>query len=92
MEFSIPYDFYGVSHAFKPDFLVRLTTGSTLILEIKGLVSEQDEAKFQAAKRWVSAVNNWGRMGPWQFHACKDPNQLSRELNYVIKTAPLVTT
>jgi len=83
MDFAIPYEFYGVAHAFLPDFLVRLTSGVTLILEVKGLVSEQDEAKFQAAKRWVSAVNNWGRMGQWTFHACKDPNQLKKELDHL---------
>jgi type III restriction enzyme len=83
LEFAIPYDFYGIAHAFKPDFLVRFKTGTTLILEVKGLVSEQDEAKFQAAKRWVMAVNNWGRMGYWQFHACKDPNQVRAELAYL---------
>jgi hypothetical protein len=45
-------------------FLVRLESGATLGLEVKGFVSEQDDAKFQAAKRWVSAVNNWhGQVG-----------------------------
>jgi type III restriction enzyme len=52
-------------------------------LEVKGFVSEQDEAKFQAAKRWVSAVNNWGRMGKWAFHAAKDPNLIGKELAYL---------
>ena len=68
---------------FIPDFLVRLQSEVTLVLEVKGFVSEQDEAKFQAAKRWVSAVNNWGRMGQWAFHAAKDPNQIAKELTYL---------
>ena len=80
LDFTIPYEFYGVSHLFIPDFLVQLQSAVTLILEVKGFVSEQDEAKFQAAKRWVSAVNNWGRMGQWAFHVAKDPNQIAKEL------------
>jgi hypothetical protein len=31
--------------------------GVTLLLEIKGLETEQDRAKHQAARRWVEAVN-----------------------------------
>jgi type III restriction enzyme len=83
LDFAIPYEFYGVPHLFIPDFLVRLRSGVTLVLEVKGFLSEQDNAKFQAAKRWLSAVNNWGRMGKWAFHAAKDPNQIGKELAYL---------
>ena len=62
---------------------MRLASGVTLVLEVKGFVSDQDTAKFQAAKQWVSAVNNWGRMGRWNFHAAKDPNQIAKELAYI---------
>lgn len=83
LDFAIPYEFYGVSHLFLPDFLVRLRSGTTLVLEVKGFVSEQDEAKFQAAKRWISAVNNWARMGRWAFHVAKDPNHIGKEMAYL---------
>ncbi len=73
LEFSIPYEYFNVSHAYLPDFLVRLHPGVTLILEIKGQEDDQDRAKHQAAKRWVSAVNNWGELGKWVFHVCRDP-------------------
>ena len=84
--FGIPYEFFGQAHLFYPDFLVRLTNGITLILEIKGMMGEQEEAKFQAAKRWVSAVNNWGRMGRWEFHPCRDPQMLARELAHLARS------
>lgn len=58
LEFTIPYEFEGVTHAYTPDFLVRLADGTTLILEIKGEEDEQDRAKHQAARRWVAAVNH----------------------------------
>ena len=67
LELNIPYEFEGVSHYYEPDFLVRLTNGLTLILEIKGYQTNQDTAKHEAASRWMSAVNNWGQMGEWGF-------------------------
>lgn len=80
LEFTIPYEFEGITHAYTPDFLVRLTDGTTLILEIKGEEDEQDRAKHQAARRWVAAVNHWGKLGRWDFHVCRDPQLLEREL------------
>ena len=32
--------------------------------------------KHQAARRWVSAVNNWGQHGRWASHVCRDPQTL----------------
>jgi type III restriction enzyme len=83
MEFSIPYEYLGVSHAYVPDFVVRFTDGRTLILEIKGYEDDQDRAKHQAAKRWLKAVNHWGKLGTWAFHVCKDPQMLERELTFL---------
>ena len=85
MGFSIPYEYMGVSHAFFPDFIVKLKNGVSLILEVKGLVDDREKAKFEAAKRWCSAVNNWGKMGTWQFHAAKDPNHLAKELEFLAR-------
>jgi hypothetical protein len=38
------------------------------------------DAKHQAPRRWVAAVNHWGRLGQWDFLPCRNPQQLSREL------------
>ena len=76
----IPYEFEGVQHHYEPDYLVRLTTGTMLILEVKGEETEQDRAKHQAAQRWVSAVNNWGRLGHWDFAVTKDPQTVPQLL------------
>ena len=80
LELNIPYEFEGVSHYYEPDFLVKLTNGLTLILEIKGYQTNQDTAKHEAANRWISAVNNWGQMGEWGFHVCRDVQRLGQEL------------
>ncbi|MGH7597688.1 MAG: hypothetical protein ACREOI_15165 [bacterium] len=81
----IHYEYLGVSHGYTPDFLVRLTNGVTLILEIKGYEDEQDRAKHQAAKRWVAAVSNWGQLGKWAFHVCLDAQLLRQELAWLCK-------
>jgi type III restriction enzyme len=74
-----------VSHAYVPDYLVRFDNGATVILEIKGFEDDQDRAKHQAAKRWVSAVNHRGKLGRWAFHVCRDPQLLEKELKWLIK-------
>ncbi|MCI0486110.1 MAG: hydrolase, partial [Blastocatellia bacterium] len=86
LEFVIPYEYLGVGHAYTPDYLVRLTNGVTLLLEIKGYEDDQDRAKHQSAQRWVSAVNNWGNLGRWEFHPCKDPQMLGRELEWLTRS------
>ena len=85
--FVIPYEYTGVSHGYEPDFLVRIKNEVTLILEIKGFETDQDTAKHTGAKRWVSAVNNWGREGKWDFHVCRDPQLLRHELAFFAQHA-----
>ena len=81
----IPYEYEGVQHHYEPDYIVRLMNGTALILEVKGEETEQDRAKHQAARRWVSAVNNWGRLGHWQFLVCRDPQRVPQRLRTVVE-------
>lgn len=83
MGLFIPYEYQGVDHNYEPDFLVRLAPEVTLILEIKGYEDDEIKAKHNAAKRWVSAVNNWGQLGKWMFHVCRNPQMLDRELAFL---------
>ena len=80
--FGIPYEYTGVPHRYEPDFIVRLKNNINLILEIKGYEDDQELAKYAGAKRWVSAVNNWGDLGKWDFHVCRDPQRLRHELEF----------
>jgi type III restriction enzyme len=81
----IPYEFQGVDHTYEPDFLVRLKTGLTVLLEIKGFEDAKTLAKHTAAQRWVSAVNNAREHGRWHFHVCRDPDLLERELRHLAR-------
>jgi len=80
MEFNIPYEPYGIAHVYEPDFLVRLANGVTIALEIKGQPGDSD-VKHQAARRWIAAVNHWGRLGTWDFLVCHDPQLLGQSIS-----------
>jgi type III restriction enzyme len=80
---TIPYEYQGIDHRYEPDYVVRMTNGLTLLLEIKGYEDDQDKAKHSAAKRWIAAVNNWGQLGRWDFHVCRNPQLLGKELEYL---------
>ena len=83
--FCLIGSFRGIPRAYFPDFLVRLADGSTLVLEIKGQEDEEDRAKHAAADRWVTAVNNWGKLGRWRRWVCRDPQLLRRELEGLVE-------
>ncbi len=80
---TIPYQYVNVSHHYEPDYLVRLSNDVTVLLEIKGMESDQDRAKHEAARRWVTAVNNWGELRKWRFHLCRDPQMLAVEMTHL---------
>ena len=66
--FQIYYLWNGARRRFVPDFLVRMKSGKTLVLEIKGEDSEQNRAKRAALDIWVKGVNAKGGFGMW----CRD--------------------
>ena len=85
LEFNIPYELYGNPHVYEPDFLVRLEIPLTVVLEIKGQPHEDTDAKHQAARRWVAAVNRWGRLGEWDFLVCRDPQRLAEAMAGIVE-------
>jgi type III restriction enzyme len=84
--FTIPYQWQGQRHEYRPDYLVRLRCpgcpGDELkvVLEVKGHETEQDRQKYAAAERWVKAVNHKGDLGRWAFLVCRDPTALAEQL------------
>ena len=63
--FEIMYVFDGVVRKYVPDFLIRLDSGKTLVLETKGQETRRDRAKRQALAEWIAAVNGLGEYGEW---------------------------
>ncbi len=84
LDLTIPYEWQGGQHEYRPDYLIRWRFQDgrdvKIILEVKGFATEQDRQKEAAAKRWVRAVNHHGEFGRWEFVLCKHPAQLKSAL------------
>jgi type III restriction enzyme len=84
LDFTIPYEWQGVRHEYRPDFLIRWRREDEsevkIVLEVKGFETEQDRQKEAAAKRWVRAVNHHGEFGQWAFVVCRNPQALTHIL------------
>ncbi|MBM3897024.1 MAG: type III restriction endonuclease subunit R [Thaumarchaeota archaeon] len=63
--FVINYVYRGIIHKFYPDFLVKLSNGKTLVLEVKGKDDQQNRTKRDYLNEWINAVNSDGRFGKW---------------------------
>jgi type III restriction enzyme len=74
--FQVYYLWNGARRRFIPDFLVRLSSGKTLILEVKGEDSEQNRAKRSALDAWVKGVNTKGGFGAWCSNVATEPAQI----------------
>jgi type III restriction enzyme len=77
---EIPYLYMGLIYRYRPDFVVILKSGLTVLLEGKGDPDEKDDAKATAARRWVEAVNAWGGLGTWVHAICYDAGNLVYQL------------
>jgi type III restriction enzyme len=74
----IPYSSEGKQVDYIPDFIARIDDGQrepvTLLIEVTGERREAKLAKAGTAIRlWVPAVNNWGRLGRWDYIEVHDP-------------------
>ena len=78
---EIPYLHLGTTYRYRPDFIVRLASGLTMVLEAKGDATERDDAKATAARRWVEAVNTWGGLGSWTYEVFYDAADLVAQLD-----------
>jgi len=76
----IPYRKEGTPRKYLPDFLVKLKSGSHLIVEIKGQVGDA-AIKKAAAERWCRAVTNDGRYGNWDYRLCFGAEELRSVLD-----------
>jgi type III restriction enzyme len=71
--FEILYAFGGTTHKYRPDFLIRLANGHTLVLETKGQDSLKEQTKRAYIKDWVRAVNAHGGFGTWHYEVSFNP-------------------
>ena len=62
----VRYVSQGLTRLYIPDFIVRLTTGETVVLEVKGQDGRTAKDKHEALKRWCEAVTALHDFGPWR--------------------------
>ncbi len=74
--FEVLYVYRGVVRKYRPDFLIRLKSGNMLVLETKGQVDDQSEAKRHALEQWSAAVNQHGGFGLWSADISTSPGDL----------------
>jgi type III restriction enzyme len=74
--FEVLYVYKGVVHKYRPDFIIRLKTGSFLVLETKGQDSDQDKTKREFLDQWVKAVNEHGGFGQWSWAVAQKPGDV----------------
>jgi type III restriction enzyme len=79
--FFIPYRYKGIPARYVPDFIIVTDKGFNVIVEIKGQVTDDADAKAKAAQRWVKAVNRLGQHGTWRYLLVTDPGKLGIALN-----------
>lgn len=78
--FVIHYNHKGVIRKYYPDFIIKLRNGNHLILEVKGVDSQQNQTKREYLNEWVKSVNNHGGFGKWSWDVSFDPNDIGEIL------------
>ncbi|HLG57062.1 MAG TPA: DEAD/DEAH box helicase family protein [Vicinamibacterales bacterium] len=74
LNFTIPYTLNGDERQYYPDFLAKVGSDLTLVIEVSGEARKDKAAKVAAARTlWVPAVNNHGGFGRWAFVEVTDP-------------------
>jgi len=74
--FEILYIWQGIVKKYRPDFLIRLTNGVNLVLEVKGQDTQENKSKRQFLDEWVKAVNSHGGFGVWAWDVVLQPKEV----------------
>ena len=73
--FFVYYMWNGSKRKYIPDYLIKLANSKTLLLEVKGQVTEQEEAKWSATRKLIAAMNSKKSFGQWEFEVLTDMAQ-----------------
>ena len=87
LDFNIDYmDEKGKMRNYTPDFIVKLSNGDYLILEVKGIKKKRDIHKWNFMKNWCKAVSE-GLQQNWHFKISQDSTggQVHRITDEILK-------
>lgn len=74
--FKIKYYYDGGHHMYEPDFMIKMSNGVNVILEVKGQDEMRNKAKWERMNEWVEAVNAEIRFGKWEFKIAFSPEEI----------------
>jgi type III restriction enzyme len=84
LNFEISYGFEGIIHKYRPDFIIKLSDGTHLVLETKGQDTPKDKTKRAFLDEWIAAVNAQGGFGQWKWAVSTNPKDVIEILNKAI--------
>ncbi len=85
--FFVRYSFGGLTRRYLPDFLVRLTNGKMLVLEVKGIETDESRAKHKALCEWCEAVSNIKTYGEWVCDTAYSPLEIDGIISECLKSS-----
>ncbi len=74
--FDITYSYKGIIRKFRPDYLIRLTSGKMLVLEVKGQDTQEQQTKREFLAEWIRGVNDHGGFGIWEADVSRHPGDI----------------
>ncbi len=86
--FEIIYVWKGLIKKYIPDFIICLTDGSHLVLEVKGQDNQQNQTKRTSLDEWVRAVNGHGGFGVWRWAVSRNPADVMGIINMASTAQP----
>ena len=74
--FEVLYLHNGIIRKYRPDYLIRLKSGTMIVLEVKGQHDDQSRTKRRFLQEWTRAVNQHGGFGHWQAAMSQHPAEV----------------
>ncbi len=82
--FEVGYMYRGIPRRYIPDFLVHLSTDDMLVIEVKGMMTDQDREKIKSLKGWCRDVTQDGRFGNWHCVVVEQMHELEDALESLV--------
>jgi type III restriction enzyme len=82
--FEILYIFKGIVQKYRPDFIIRLSDGTHLVLETKGQDTQQDRTKREFLDEWIRTTNEHGGFGTWKWAVSTHPSDITNILQIAV--------
>ena len=83
--FEIAYTYQGIFHKYRPDFIIKLKNGKHLVLEVKGVDSQQNKTKREFLDEWIRAINSQGGFGKWEWAVSKNTADIEGLIDEAMK-------